>query len=272
MIKILKDENEILPLIYELYDDVKFSNPLLESIEKITIGVMNALYNDDCFIIGVYDNAKLIGVFSFIVEEKDKFMELLFGYSKYKKAYQELFSLLSKYFIGYNCDFLINPNNDIFYDILLKNNAIFYPKQFYMVLEDIVKYKTNHVIIPYNDKYKDDYLDIHEKQMYWTGDKVILEKNKFKVLLALDNDNVVGYIDYTYCYKTCEPYSILVKEEYRNKGYGKALLYNAIMDVIPRNMHLRVDFDNLAAINMYKQLGFVIDEGNSSVLVNLNIK
>ena len=67
-------------------------------------------------------------------------------------------------------------------------------------------------------------------------------------------------------------HNIFIIPEYRNKGYGKALLYNAIMDIIPKNMHLRVDFDNLAAINMYKQLGFVIDEKNSSVLVNLNIK
>lgn len=271
MIKIIENELEVLSFINPLINDEIYSNPMLKTEEQINYNLLRVIYDNDDFILGVYDEDRLVGVFSFLVELDEKYLELLFAYSKEYNAYIEMMEYLYKNYKGYNCDIIINPKNEIFKDVLSKYNSIFEPLQYYMVLEYIVKYNHNKNIVKYLDKYKDEYFLIHEKDMYWTADKVIEAKDKFKTLLAIDNEKVVGYIDYTYRYDTNEPYSLFVKEEYRNKGFGTALLYEAIKDNLPKNMSLRVDYDNICAINIYEKLGFVKDDSNSSILVKIEL-
>ena len=107
------------------------------------------------------------------------------------------------------------------------------------------------------EKYYDDYKDIHEKDTYWTAEKVIDAKDRFNVYLALNEDNVIGYIDVTNCFEENEPYDLFVKEKYRNKGYGRKLLAKALYENKDKNMMLLVDVDNGAAINIYEKCGFV---------------
>jgi len=128
-----------------------------------------------------------------------------------------------------------------------------------------MKMKYNHTklnisldeIKPLEDKYYDEYLNIHEKDTYWTGDKVIKAKDKFSVFIAFDNDKVIGYIDVTNCYKENEPYDVFVKVEYRNRGYGKKLLAKALYENKDNDMMLLVDIDNYPAIKVYEYCGFV---------------
>ena len=271
MIKIITNENDILSFIIPFINDDNFSNPLLKDIEQIKYNLIKPIYNDVDFVLGVYDYDELIGVFSFIVENEEKYMELLLAYSKNINAYLEVMIYLTSKYKDYNCDFLINPNNYLFKEVLSKYDSVFEPVQYYMELEYIVNYSHNKNIIFYDEKYKDEYCLIHEKDMYWTGEKVVEAKDRFKILLALENNKVVGYIDYTYMYMNNEPYSIFVLEDYRNKGYGKALLFEAIKSNLPKNMSLRVDCDNYSAIHLYKQLGFVLDDSNSSILVKVKL-
>ena len=269
MIKKILNEVEALSFIKPLINDKIYSNPMLKTEEQININLLRVIYDSEDFVIGVYNNEELIGVFSFIIEKEEKYLELLFAYSKDYNAYIEMMNYLINNYKGYNCDFIINPNNMIFIDVLKKYNSIFEPLQYYMELEYIVDYKHNKNIIFYDDKYKDEYINIHEKDMYWTAEKTVEAKDRFKILLAIDNNKVIGYIDYTYRFNNNEPYSLYVTKDYRNKGFGKALLYEAIKDNLPNNMSLRVDYDNYQAINLYEQLGFVKDESNSSILVKV---
>lgn len=272
MIKYINDEKDVIDFILEMLDDEYFSNPMLKTKEQLIYNLFRPIIDPNDFVIATYTDDVLTGVFSCIVEPEEKYLELLLAYSKKKESYLEFMDFIYKNYQGYNCDFLLNPNNKIFLNILKEYNGIFEPVQKYMVLDHINEYESCHNIVFYNEKYKDQYLDLHIKDIYWTGEKVLEANDRFKILLAIDNDDVVGYVDYTYVYNNNEPYTIFVKEEYRNKGYGTALMYKAIIDNYPKNMSLRVDFDNINAIHVYEKLGFIKDESNDSILISLKIK
>ncbi len=97
-----------------------------------------------------------------------------------------------------------------------------------MVLERDICHESCHQIEPYSPKYRKQYISMHSDDGYWTADKVIEAGDRFRILLAIENDEAVGYLDITYKYDENEPYDIFVQEEYRGRGYGKAMLARAI--------------------------------------------
>ena len=99
--------------------------------------------------------------------------------------------------------------------------------------------------------------------MYWTGEKVIKASDRFKTFVVIEDGIVTGYIDVTHCFAENEPYDILVKKEYRRKGYGRQLLAKALKENEPKDMMLLVDFDNEPAINLYESLGFIKKESGN---------
>ncbi|MCM1103400.1 MAG: GNAT family N-acetyltransferase [Clostridium sp.] len=68
-----------------------------------------------------------------------------------------------------------------------------------------------------------------------------------------------------------EPYDIFVKEEYRKKGYAKAMLAKAIELNKPKRMIMLVDADNAAAIALSRSLGFVQAAGGNSRTAHLKL-
>ena len=185
MINFIDNEFEVLPFILELLEDEKYSNPLINTEQEVIKCILLTMYSEIDFAIGIYNEDILTGVFGFVCDQNSNYLEMIFGYSKSLNAYNEMFNYLKENYKGYNVDFLINPKNDIFYNFLKTKNSKFYPLQLYMILETIVTYNSNHQIEFYSDKYKEEYINIHEKNMYWTGDKIILYPDRFITLLAI---------------------------------------------------------------------------------------
>ena len=103
----------------------------------------------------------------------------------------------------------------------------------------------------------------------WTAEKVIDAQDRFRIILAIENDEVVGYIDITYQYDENEPYDIFVKEEHRGSGYEEAMLAKAIELNKPRGMMLLIDVDRFSEITMYESLGFVKAEKENSITAHV---
>lgn len=203
-----------------------------------------------------FDNDKVIGVFILLILPEESYIEMLLGLSKDKKAYDELFEYLEKNYKNYTCDFVFNSKNYLLKNKLMNYDTSFEIEQMKMTYDHRKIDISFDDIIPLEEKYYMEYESMHIKDTYWTADKVIKAKDRFSVYIALKDDMVIGYIDVTNCFLENEPYDLLVKEEYRNQGYGKKLLAKALYENKDRDMMLLVEVDNISAIKLYEGCGF----------------
>ena len=77
--------------------------------------------------------------------------------------------------------------------------------------------------------------------------------------ILLENDEVIGEVDYKHTYIECDLLFIYIKEEYRGKGYSKYLLDESIKELKKigiKKIFLEVDKENTIAHNLYKKHGF----------------
>ena len=254
-VETLKDYTEFVDCFYAEGD---FIDPhIISEEDKINLLTQKRETKESLVILS---GNKVIGAFVLLVLPDELYIEMLLGLSKEEKAYLELFEYLKSNYKGYNCDFVFNAKNYLLKNILKGYDATFETEQMKMIYSPKKLDMAFDEIKPLKDKYCDEYLNIHEKDTYWTGEKVIKAKDRFSVYVALDNDKVIGYIDVTKCFKENEPYDIYVKEEYRNKEYGKKLLAKALYENKDNDMMLLVDIDNIVAIKVYKKCGFIEDK------------
>ncbi|KAM0946899.1 putative transferase transcription regulator GNAT family [Dioscorea sansibarensis] len=79
-----------------------------------------------------------------------------------------------------------------------------------------------------------------------------------------EDGEIVGYVMYSWISSLCASITKLaVKENYRRRGYGEALLKAAIQKCRTRRIQrvcLHVDPTRTPAVRLYKKLGFQIDE------------
>ena len=90
--------------------------------------------------------------------------------------------------------------------------------------------------------------------------KLDQENNPFsKYLLYVDNNKILGYINYYLMYDRIEIANFNVLEEYQNNHIGTKLLENLINKYIGviKNITLEVKKDNIKAIGLYKKMGFI---------------
>lgn len=269
MLKKLNNAQEYIDFINEINSDANFSDPMLCSDEQIKCNLLNAADKPSNHIFGVFDEGEIIGVFVFLILEEDSYIEMLVGLSKEQKAYEEMLGFLKKKYRGYTADFVYNPNNYLLHTKLQTEKAEFEVEQQKMVLKNEVVHNSNHRVELYSPKYREQYMAMHSTDVYWTADKVIEAKDKFRIILAIEKDEVVGYVDITHKFEENEPYDVFVKETHRRKGYGKAMLAKAIELNKPKKMMLLVDVDNVAAISLYESLGFEKAVGENNITAHL---
>lgn len=77
-----------------------------------------------------------------------------------------------------------------------------------------------------------------------------------KILVYIEDKNILGFIDYSKMYENMEINYIFVKEEYRNKGIASKLLNYMINNNDFLNITLEVNINNINAIKLYEKFGF----------------
>ena len=252
--EICSDENYVDP--HYLYDE----NNLYRAFEK-----------RDQHVYAYFEDSKIRGIFVFLILSTEKYMETLIALSKSEHAYRELFEYLEKNYKGYRCDFVINPKNILLKNILISKNAIFENEQQRMIARQASKKEYSLDIQLLSDKWKQSYIDMHVKETFWTAEKVLSALDRFRVFLAIDKDQLVGYLDVTYAYKQNEPYSLVVLSQYQNQGYEEALLSKAITLNGSNTMMTLVDVNAKEEIKIYEEAGFEVIKGQNSIFATITI-
>lgn len=269
MVKTLKSARDYIVFIDKINGDPSFSNPTLVNKEQIQKNLLTPPDKPSHKICGIFEEEKITGLFAFLILKEESYIEMLAGLSCTPKAYEEMLSFLKETYKGYQADFVYNPNNHLLHDLLCREKSEFYAEQQKMTLKKDVSYKSDCRIELYTPKYREKYISIHRDDGYWTANKIIDAPDRFRIILAIENNEVVGYIDVTYKNDENQPFDVFVKEEYRKKGYGKAMLAKAIELNKPKGMMLLVDVDNTPAIALYESLGFIRSVGENSVTAHV---
>lgn len=273
MIKTIDDFSAVESFARSFSGDMCFSDPMLSDESQFEHNLVNSITNPAKYdIFGVYDGGEIIGLFSFLRIAEERYLEMIAGLSREAEAYSEMMSYLKEHYRGFGADFVYNPRNHLLREILRENDAEFYPEQSKMRLREPILQHSSLTVVPYSDEFKDGYMALHDdSERYWTAEKVIAAPERFRILLAIREGEVVGYIDVTNCFDENEPFDFFVAEPYRRKGFGRALLSRAIELNRPNKMMLLVDTDNIPAISLYKSLGFETDELGGSITAHLTI-
>ncbi len=269
MLKVLANVNEYMEFVHEINSEPDFSEPMLSNEKQMERNLLSAPNDPANKVIGVFGNGVMIGLFVFLILEEEQYMEMLVGLSKSEAAYEEILCYLRENYEGYEADFVYNPRNHVLQKKLIDMNASFEKEQQKMILICDTEYKIDKKIVLYNSSYREQYVGMHSKDVYWTAEKVLDALDRFRVILGVENGEVVGYIDITYKNDENEPYDIFVKEEHRGKGYEKAMLAKAIELNKPKDMMLLVDADKVSEIAEYESLGFVKSERENSITAHV---
>ena len=83
------------------------------------------------------------------------------------------------------------------------------------------------------------------------------ENNPFiKVLLLIENNEIIGYLYYSDIYDRAEINQIEIDSIHRNCGKGQMLLEHMI-NTVDKSITLEVREDNIPAIKLYENNGFI---------------
>lgn len=257
MIEIIESIDECREFAEEFYGDPQFSDPMLTNEEQFQHNLANCIGKSERYLaLGVYLDGQMDGLFTFLVVKEERYLEMLVGLSRVRSAYQEVFHYLEEHYPGYDADFVFNPGNHLLKQMMEARAAEFEPEQQKMVFVGPVAGVDTSGVELYSDQYKGEYTAIHNKDTYWTAEKVVAALDRFRVLVAVHEGSLVGYLDVTHCFEENEPYDLLVLKKYRRMGYGRKLLAKALNLNEPNGMMLMVDVDQTPAVRFFEFMGF----------------
>ena len=180
----------------------------------------------------------------------------------------KIVSFIETSYPGYQMDFVFNPHKPAIANPLKAKGAVFEPEQQKTLQCGIVPDISPEHIEMYSEKWEAQYRVIHHKDTYWTAERILTTENRFRVLLAIENGQVQGYLDVTWCHEENEIYDLFVRPEAANRGYELELLVKAAELNEPHSMMVLVDVDAKKEIETYSEAGFEVSEGYNSVLAS----
>ncbi len=202
------------------------------------------------------DNHIILGIFVWLIIEQEKYVELLFGLSKQQEAFSFMLDYLEKRYYKYQFDFVINPNNEALKNVLVKRKASFDKPQHKMVCEKFVDYIIKNKAVLLTKGYEKQYCLLHDDNVYWTSERILKAKDKFRIFVLIIEERLVGYLEVTYCFEENEVYSLWVDNAYSNQGNEQALLLSALETNPGKSMMVLVDKDSSNEIKIYESVGF----------------
>ncbi len=255
--------------IGELARDPLYSDPHFTFDKE---NLYSSLERQDEFTFAVLENEEPQGIFVWLVLTNDQYIEMIIGFTKKEEAFSEMLSYMERKYQGFNMDFVFNPLNPAISRTLKMKGAAFDPEQQKMMQNGIVPSVSTDQIELLSEKWTKQYCDLHNKDTYWTAERILSDKNNFRVLLAVKEGLVQGYLDITCGHEMNEIYDLFVKPEAIRQGYELALLAKAIELNSPHQMMVVVDVDANLEIELFTAAGFNRLEGQNSITASYRVK
>ena len=266
MIRII--EPETLDRMMERFVNQNGFPPISEDAAD---GFRTALFRDDEDVFAATDGEAVTGLYRVIILPEDRYIELKTGFSACEPAAADLIACLTDAYPGFHADFVFPPSDLFLRNALAKAGASFLPIQKKMVFTHSFQRMETPNVRTLPPEYREAYIDMHEKDMYWTGNRVIEATDRFRTYIALEEGELAGYIDVTIKFEENEPYDLYVKPGSRRKGLGRQLLSRALEENEPNGMLLFVDEDNGPALRLYESMGFRYEESGDLVTAQLEL-
>ncbi len=264
---------------FEAYEDYigKLARHPLYSDPHFTYDKENlyrSLKDEDEYAFVVSDNGTTEGLFVWVILPDDRYIEMLIGFTEKEEAFLEMLSYMEEHYCGYKMDFVFNPLNTAISKPLRIKGAAFDPEQQKMMLgRTSPNVSTGPIEIELlSEKWTKQYCDLHKTQTYWTAERILSARDKFRVLLAVKDGQLQGYMDVQCCYEINEIYDLFVRPGAAQQGYEPALLAKAIELNRPNQMMAVVDADAEAEIEFYTAAGFERLEGQNSITASYQVK
>ncbi|MBQ9469042.1 MAG: GNAT family N-acetyltransferase [Clostridia bacterium] len=269
MIREIRSFDEYEDFIRELASHPLYSDPHF-TYDKDNL--YRSLKAKDKYAYAVSENGTANGLFVWIVLPDDRYIEMLIGFTGKEEAFTEMLSYMERNYGGYQMDFVFNPKNTAISRPLKRKGAVFDPEQQKMILTGPTPNVSTAQIEPLSEKWSKQYRDLHSVDTYWTAERILSAPDKFRVLLAVKDGQIRGYLDVQCCYAVNEIYALFIKPEAARQGYETALLAKAIELNRPNQMMVVVDADAEAEIELYSAAGFRRMEGQNSVTASYRAK
>ncbi len=266
MIKQIYELKSFQPFVDMLKEDYHFSDPHFTYSQNT---LYDALERENRHVFAVFNEEKVIGLFVFLIIPENQYIEMLIGFSKEEEAYEEIICKLQSEYHGFQMDFVYNPGNTAIQNVLTRLGAAFDTEQMKMTAHEPNIYDSKNNVQQFEEKYREQYCMMHTKDTYWTAERVLNATDRFKVFVAIENQEVVGYLDVTFCFNENEIYSIKVKEDYEGKAIEADLLRESLKTNLPKTMLVVIDVDDMKEIALFEMVGFKKVEGQNSITATL---
>lgn len=210
----------------------------------------------------------LTGVMALCVEPEEKYLQAVggvFAHKNYRLVAMEFYKYLKSHYSGYQFDAAYPEENKQAIDFMISIGAKVLASEYeyrlhkhYFTIQPETFY-----IIELNEKYHEGFKKIHNKShpdVYWTGERLLNALDKFDILIALDNSEVIGSVVTSSLSKKAEEiYFIEVKEDRHNHGVATSLLNKAIQKAFcngTEELTVMLEKENAAAIHLFEKFGF----------------
>lgn len=261
MIRTLSSVEPYRDFIRSFSNDPVLSDPMLATEAQRQKHLYEVPADPCACLLGSFAGETLTGLFVFLILEKDRYVQMLAGLTRSRKACAEALDFLTSRCAGYGADFVFNPCNAVLRALLKERGCIMDPEQLRLRWTREVPVSDLSGIFPLEEPHRARYCALHSRGVYWTAERVLAAPERFHVLLALDGGEAVGYLD-LHCGETeHEIYDLFVAETHRRRGYGKKLLVQAVQISRSHGLIAVLDADFSAALALFSAQGFVPEPG-----------
>ncbi len=150
----------------------------------------------------VSDNDEVLnGYLELLIEEQEKYIQILafFAINKYKQSLYFFLDYLKKQYPGFMIDFVVNESNvniiEVMNKVAIQTDGLEIMMQ--IKVENFQKQSNSDNIIELSKNFESQFITYHNdryQNVYWNGERLIKQKDKFKMLITLDENIINGYI------------------------------------------------------------------------------